>query len=115
MKPFLIWCQEQKIRLNVNWVKSEEMQADSLSRWQYDRGDYTLNRDIFLQIQRYFSDWIQPDVDMFASPGNRQLPLFLSRWPHWEALACNALDTDLTGIHNCYANPPWNLIWPWLI
>ena len=51
---------------------------------------------------------------MFASPGNKTYPLFVSRWPHYQAAATDALKMDLTCIGHCYANPPWNLILQWL-
>ena len=47
MRPFLKWCLENQIFLSVQWVPSQEMKADTLSRWSYDRGDYTLDRNFF--------------------------------------------------------------------
>ena len=43
---------------------------------------------------------------MLASPGNHQLPTFVSRYPHWEAYKVNALTCPLEDIETCYANPP---------
>ena len=115
LRPFLVWCPEKKIVLNPNWVKSEDMLADGLSRWSYDKGDYTLDKKLFHRILKIFqSSDFSPLVDMFASPGNKQLDNFVSRWPHSEATAINALETSLCPFQKVYANPPWNLIFPWL-
>lgn len=74
------------------------MLADGLSRWSYDRGDYTLDRGLFLHlIQLTSRSGFTPEVDMFASPGNAQLEKFVCRWPHHQALAINALETPLGG------------------
>ena len=117
LRPFLNWCLENDIQLKPNWVKSEEMLADGLSRWAYDTWDYTLSQQIFGTLQKIYSKiGFQPTVDMFASPGNAKLEKFVSRWPHFQALAVNALETSLEKnlFASVYANPPWNLILPWL-
>ena len=114
LRPFLTWCQEHQISVEVNLVKSQYMQADALSRKLQDVGDYILRKDIFRHIQKIFSQFIQPDIDIFASPGNAQLEKWVSRYPHWGAWACNALDMDLSQVRNCWANPPWTLIQQWL-
>ena len=60
------------------------------------------------------SPWIRPKVDMFASPGNHQLGKFVSRYPHWEAVATDALQCPLEQFQEVYARPPWKVIGPWL-
>jgi hypothetical protein len=114
MRPFLQWCVENKISLQVQQVKSADMVAEKFSRWENDPGDYTLDRGIFLYIQRFFQKHLNPSVDMFASPGNAQLPLFVTRWPHYQAWDCNALEMSLDRVKECFANPPWKIILPWL-
>ena len=114
LRPFLKWCLENQIQLEITQVSSKEDLADAPSRWQMDRGDYTLNKDLFLALLRKMRTFAKPQVDMFASPGNHQLPKFVSRYPHWEAFMVNALTCPLTDIQNCYANPPWTLIGKWL-
>ena len=114
MRPFLLWCQKQGITVQVNLVKSAEMLADGLSRKRPDSGDYTLLRSVFLQVRELFWPFVQPNVDIFASPGNAQLPKWVSRYPHWGSWASNALEMDLTQVQHCWANPPWTLISPWL-
>ena len=116
MRPFLKWCQQKSVSLVPNWVKSEDMLADGLSRWGYDRGDYTLKRSVFQQIVGIFAKHnFHPRVDMFASPGNSQLPQFVSRWPHKDSVEVNALECPLGSFGEVYANPPWKVILPWLV
>ena len=98
LRPFLAWCQETKVKMLVNLVKSKEMVADQLSRVKGESSDCALNRKVFQNILQIFKNHqFTPEVDMFASPSNKQLEMFVSRFPHWEALACNALEMDLGG------------------
>jgi len=105
---------EKQVTLDVQLVKSSQDLADGPSRWGQDRGDYTLNRNLFLHLQRIMAPSIKPTVDMFESPGNHQLKHFVSRHPHWKALEVDALKCPLQDIKDCYANPPWKIISPWL-
>ena len=114
LRPFLKWCLENNVKLQVQWVPSHEMKADGLSRWSMDRGDYTLQRDLYWEIQKHFKSNITPKVDMFASPGNAKLAHFVSRWPHHQAVAIDALKCNLNQFQEVYANPPWTLIANWL-
>ena len=106
LKPLFLWCKAKDITVKVEWVPSQEMQADGISRWGKDKGDYTLHKNIFLLAQRHFSPHIHPEVDMFASPGNTKLPLFCSRWPHFQAHKVDALNCPLQDLTQVYANPP---------
>jgi hypothetical protein len=114
VRPFLKWCMEKEVNLEVHLIKSAEDLADGPSRWQQDRGDYTLNRNLFHDLLWQMKGHITPKVDMFASPGNHQLPLFVARYPHWQAMEVNALTCPLDNIRECYANPPWKIISTWL-
>ena len=82
------------------------MQADGLSRWVWDKGDYTLDRNLFCHVQNLFAKFICPKADMFASPGNHQLPQFVARFPHHQAVATDALHCPLKEFQEIYANPP---------
>ena len=115
MRPFLTWCYKNKVTLVPNWVRSQDMIADSISRWEIDKGDYTLRKCIFQKICGIFAkNKFCPTVDMFASPGNSQLKKFVSRWPHSQATAVNALECNLDNFSQVYANPPWKLVLAWL-
>ena len=116
MRPFLLWCQEKGVRIIPNWVKSQDMVADGLSRQRPDKGDYTLDRNVFQKVCKIFAaQGFHPETDMFASPGNHQLPKWVCRWPHQGASAVNALECPLRNFQNVYANPPWSIILRWLI
>jgi hypothetical protein len=91
LRPFLKWCHAQQVALVPNWVSSESMLADGLSRWNIDRGDYTLKSCPSHHLQNLLEGNFHPQVDMFASPGNAQLAAFVSRWPHFQAVSVNAL------------------------
>jgi transcriptional regulator of met regulon len=114
VRPFLKWCMEKKITLDIIQVKSSEDLADAPSRWGMDRGDYTLDRQLFLHLLKKVRKHITPQVDMFASPGNHQLPNFVARYPHWQAWEVDALKCPLESINFCYANPPWKIINKWM-
>ena len=49
----------------------------------------------FSEITKIFQGYLDPKVDMFASPGNKKLPLWVGRFPHHGALGCNALEMPL--------------------
>ena len=110
LQPFFRWCMENNVTLQVKWVPSEECLADPLSRWSQDRGDYSLDRLLFQFLQKHFAPHILLQTDLFASPGNKKLESFVSRWPHWEATAVDALACPLQGMGGLYANPPWSVI-----
>jgi hypothetical protein len=114
IRDFQTWCMTNKVQLSVQWVPSKDMQADSLSRWELDKGDYTLNPQLFSTVLQEFKKWVSPSVDMFASPGNKKFPQFVSRWPHFQAKAVDALKCHLGCFQEVYANPPWSIIPQWL-
>ena len=113
VRPFFQWCITHKLQLSLQWVPSEEQKADHLSRME-DNGDYTLNRELFLWVKTHLKQWVNPAIDMFASPGNCQLPCFVSRWPNFQAKATDALKCPLQDYLEVYANPSWTIIQSWL-
>ena len=54
--------------LQVKWVPSAEMLADPLSRWSQDRGDYTLDQQLFNFLKETFNGYLTLQTDLFASP-----------------------------------------------
>jgi hypothetical protein len=115
MRPFLRWCFSKDITVSAALVASQEQLADSLSRTPRDIGDYRMDRALFRHLRHHFRQWIRPRVDMFASPGNRQLNKFVSRHPHWQAWGVDALRCPLESLAEVYANPPWTIISAWLV
>ena len=114
VRPFLKWCMDNQVSLDVQLIKSSQDLADTPSRWGQDKGDYTMNKHLFRYLQKKMLPHISPEVDMFASPGNHPLEKFISRYPHWQAMEVDALKCPLENIQACYANPPWKIINPWL-
>ena len=110
LQPFWHWLMEQKINLQVKWVPSEKCLADPLSRWSQDRGDYSMDPKLFGYLQKTFCPFLKLKTDLFASPGNKKLDQFVSRWPHWQAKAVDALQCPLDNLGGLYANPPWTVI-----
>ena len=90
------------------------MLADPINRWSADKGDYNPDQNLFIWLQNDFSQRGKLKTDMFASPGNSQLPQFVTRWPHWQAVAIDALQCPLNNLGMLYANPPWAVIGKWL-
>ena len=76
--------------------------------------EYSLNPQIFQALLRKYKGWLEPKTDMLASPNSHQLKSFVSRWPHWQATAVDALKCPLEGLGDMYALPPWKIISQWL-
>lgn len=53
MRDLWAWCMQRRISVDVNWVPSDEQRADFLSRTPLDRGDYTLNPEIFRDMVHF--------------------------------------------------------------
>ena len=114
LRPFLSFCMTNNIVLQVSLVRSQDCLADGPSRWGADKGDYCLNNQLFQHLQQIMKPWIQPSIDLFASPGNQKYQAFISRFPHWQATAVDSLNCPLDPYSQAYANPPWNLIFRFL-
>jgi len=80
--------------------------ADYLSRNRPDPTEWHLSP---LIAQRLFQAWGRPQVDLFASHRNKQLPLWFCRTGHPLAAASNALSQSWTGLY-IYAFPPIPLL-----
>ena len=107
---------KNNVTLQVKWVPSKECLADPISRWVQDRGDYTLNPKVFKEIPNLFQAQIILEVDLFASPGNSKLKKFVSRWPHWQSAAVDALLAPLDSLgKGFYCNPSWSIIGKFLL
>ena len=66
IRPFIKWCMDKHITLQVLQAKSSEDLADGPSRWGKDRGYYTLDRALFQVLRQRMCKHIKPRVDMFA-------------------------------------------------
>ena len=112
LRPFFFWAWDQNIEVRPLWVLSDQNPADRISRRGFDAKEARLSHIVFLTIVHRCR--IKPVVDVFASHGNSQCHLYVSRDFDPDALACDALKTNLSGMPLLYACPPWNLIGPFL-
>ncbi len=70
-------CKQNKIDLTVKWIRRTENQtADRLS-WFVDLDDWGIRQDFCRAIQK---EWIQCDIDRFASAANTKFPWFNSKF-----------------------------------
>ena len=67
------------------------MEADTASREFNTRTEWMLRKEVFHDIIRHF---YVPEIDLFASRLNHQLPLFVSRQPDLGATAVDAFQLD---------------------
>ena len=86
---------EKQLQLEVEKIFSAEDLTDQPSRWEMDKGDHTLDHSLFRHLKQLLQHFAQPEVYMFASPGNGHLERFVATYPHWEVTAVNALTCPL--------------------
>ena len=80
----------------------QNVAADTASRQIETRTEWTLDRKIFQSIcQRFYT----PEVDLFASRLNHQVPKYVSRYPDPGALAVDAFLLDWNK-WTCLIHPP---------
>ena len=89
-----IWklCQSHKISLVAQYLPGlENVEADAESRQMNARIEWTLAKHLSVKIQtRYYS----PEVDLFASRLNHQVPMYVARRPDPGAMAIDAFTLD---------------------
>jgi len=101
------WCLDRQITVQADYIPSAENPADAPSRGVTDASDWMLDPSIFAALCRHFH--IHPDVDLFASRLNSQLPQFVSWGPQPGAMEVDALAINWTAL--ClYAFPPFALL-----
>ena len=99
-------CQHNVSAVAVHRPGVNNVLADFLSRNRPDPNEWTLSK---FTVRKLFRRWNTPQLDLFASAQNHQLPLWYSRFPHLLAAGTDALLQSWTGWH-VYAFPPKNLI-----
>jgi hypothetical protein len=103
----LLFCDANNIYLTVQHIPGRlNVLADGLSRTQSLPTEWTLNAEVFRQLQRHFP---QMEIDLFATHLNNRLPVFVSPVPDPSALAVDALSFDWSNL-DLYAFPPTPLI-----
>ena len=84
--------------------------ADSASRKFQDAAEWMLCPRVFTRISIIFG---KPEVDMFASRLNYQLPCYASWHPDPESTYIDAMQICWAGKY-IYAFPPFSMVWPLL-
>ena len=77
-----------------------------MSRKFNDNIEWTLDKNVFDNIVRLYG---LPEIDLFASRLNAQLPIYVSWMPDPTAWAVDAFTLDW-GRMNFYAFPPFSLV-----
>ena len=103
----LKWCQARNIEVLAAHVAGVNNRlADLLSRRRVNPSEWQLDREA---VQELFRRWGRPNVDLFASRQNAQLPTFCSWRPDAQAYAIDSLAISWTGME-AYAFPPIALV-----
>ena len=97
-----LWCISRKIYLTAAHIPGKtNIQADQASRLFNDRTEWQLDKSVFKKLLAIFG---KPEVEMFASRLNHQLPLYVAWIPDPEAIAVDAFTQNWTE-HYIYFNP----------
>ena len=105
-----IWtcCTDQKIWLSAVHIPGKDNNtADYVSRLLNENTEWRLAPFVFHKIVNLFK--VTPEIDLFASALNHQVPKYISWNPDQEAFAIDAFNISWANI-KCYAFPPFSLI-----
>ena len=107
MKEIWGWCIERRIWLSASHIAGvDNTRADRENRQFSDNREWILNTKIFKQVVSVFG---MPDIDLFSSRLNNQVPLFVTWRPEPGSYAVDAF--SITWNNNlCYIFPPFNFI-----
>ena len=107
-KDIWSWCQERNIWISAGFVPGKDNTvADHRSRnLKNDRTEWMLDKNLFAEIIKVFGT---PDIDLFASRLNRQLPNYVSWHPDPDAKYVDAFSLDWSKFY-FYAFPPFSLL-----
>lgn len=107
MLAYLIWCITRNIWISAIYLPGRHnMGADTRSRKFNDNTEWMSNREIFIEIVTRYG---VPDIDLFASRLNHQLPKYVSWEPDPGEIAVDAFSLHWDGMCLC-AFPPFCLI-----
>lgn len=111
VEPIMVWAQKNLINLTATYVPGIlNVQADFLSRVHLDNNEWSLHEDVFKWI---LTLGISPEVDLFASPYNKKLARYYTRFRDPQAYGIDAL-TEHWWFHRAYAFPPTPIIFQFL-
>ena len=98
------WCVNNNSWLTATHIAGvENIEADKESRLFNDRTEWTLKREIFAQI---ITHWGTPEIDLFATRINTQLPKFVSWKPDPASCFVDAFTISWNSLY-FYAFPPF--------
>ena len=102
------WCAQRSISLSAHHLAGRlNVLADALSRNRWiDPREWSLHRSVAKQL---FNRWGSPQVDLFATSLNSQLPLFMSLHLVPKSLATDALSVPWSHL-DAYAFPPTGIL-----
>ena len=105
-KEIWLWCMQREIWVSASHVPGKSnILADKASRQFHDNTESMLRQDLFLSITQL---WGTPDIDLFASRLNAQLPCYVSWKPDPGASHTDAFTIPWTDYF--YAFPPFSII-----
>ena len=104
-RDLLCYLHSQNIVLSVSHISTDlNVLADRLSSPDHPvPAEWKLDPEIFREIT---AQLFLPQVDLFATRWNNQLPLFVSPCPDQQAMHNNALTLDWNQFHTVYLYPP---------
>ena len=109
-KEIWLWCMQREIWVSASHVPGKSnILADKASRQFHDNTEWMLRQDLFLSITQL---WGTPDIDLFASRLNAQLPCYGPWKPDPGASHTDAFTIPWTD-HFFYAFPPFSILLRW--
>ena len=108
-KELYSFLDDKDLDLRIEYVRSEDNEADEISRWAPEREDWTLNRTLFNFVNNL---WGPHTLDCFATDVNTQLARHISWRYNPDCLYTDFFSRrppqrDLKGL---YGNPPFSQI-----
>merc|ERR1712002_924426 len=102
------WCLSRQIHLSATHIPGEDnLLADFLSRGSFLPSEWMLNNSVFRSVCQVLSP--PPEIDLFASLLNFQLPRYCSRSRDPQAWRVDTMSFPWSGLH-LYAFPPFSMI-----
>ena len=106
-----IWllCIEYDMHVSAAHIPGKHnVLADIASREFHDAAEWMLLPQVFDKI---VSKWGVPDIDLFASRVNHQIPTYVSWKPDPNSTYIDAMQISWTGMF-VYIFPPFSMLWP---
>ena len=103
-----VWCQMKQVDITITHIAgAKNIDADEKSRNFNDAPEWMLNPNIFEKlVQKTFL----PEIDLFATRLNHQVPKFVSWKPDPEAMAIDAFSIKWNVWDKVYLFPPFSMI-----